>query len=64
METVVPFPNLAIFCCPEIPGPDIKKAKTSLNVLLFGGANFGYSSDPNTYLNLTVSDCGTISICK
>ena len=64
METIDPFASFAIFCCPEIPGPEIKNPNTSLKSALSGGANSGYSSDPKTYLNFTVSENGIKSNCK
>ena len=57
IETILPlFGSLAIFCKPVIPGPAIKNPNTSLYPELFGGANSGYSSEPNTYLKRTVSE--------
>ena len=65
IETIPPlFGSLAIFCMPTIPGPEIKNPKTSLYPELLGGANSGYSSEPNTYLNLTVSEKGIKSNSK
>jgi hypothetical protein len=59
IETILPFVgSFAIFSSPIIPGPDMKNPKTSLNPELLGGANSGYSSDPKTYLNRTVSEYG------
>ena len=57
IDTMLPlFGRRAIFCKPVIPGPAIKNPNTSLNPELFGGANSGYSSEPNTYLKRTVSE--------
>src|SRR5438270_7482364 len=41
-----------------------KKAKTSLKGEVFGGANSGYSSDPNTYWKVRVAPVGTKSNSK
>ena len=57
MDTILPLlGSFAMFCIPVIPGPEIKKPKTSLNPELLGGANSGYSSEPKTYLKRTVSE--------
>ncbi|MCY1534163.1 hypothetical protein D9M68_695240 [compost metagenome] len=44
-----------------IPGPEIRNAKASLN---WEQAYSGYSSEPNTYWNLTVSPAGIKSNCS
>ena len=65
MDTMPPpFGNRAMFCMPTIPGPEMKNPNTSLYAELFGGANSGYSSDPKTYLNRTVSAYGIKSNSK
>ena len=60
MGVVVPGTK-AIFCCPTIPGPDIKKPKTSLKVV---PTNSGYSSEAKIKLNDTELLRGKKLNCK